>query len=321
MFSPLYWYCVFPATKLKLAGIDSDVRRTVFPNISPRVTSSTVMLVNIPKSIMESERGTAELYNTPPLHTPWGPGLSIVSWAMTKRQVYHLQMCDYEYGTGEPHFPYDPPEAPYITTLTDSKSLQALRQRWSIFAPSIRRICDAATAYTKWKIVELPPLPSYSSTSCRIVLLGDAAHAIKPFAGQGANMAIEDGCAISTLLSLIPSKRELPSAISMYDKVRIPRLAKLREIIESNVKLFGMRDSAEHREGDMDLNPTDAVQSEEETKKAQKEKMMQQAANYSWIMDYDTETEVRIPFFGCYSYIVVTYATCVKSVLANVLCL
>lgn len=253
------------------------------------------MLVNIPKSVMESDPGTAELYNIPPLHTPWGPGLSIVSWTMTKRQVYHLQFSDYEYGTGEPYSWYDPPDAPYITTLSDPKSLQALRQRWSMFAPSIRRICDATTSYTKWKIVELPPLPSYSSASRRVVLLGDAAHAIKPFAGQGANMAIEDGSALSTLLSLVSSRQELPDAISLYDEVRIPRLARLREIIESNVKLFGMKDSEEGKTANTSSASANAVPSEEEIKKAQKEKLARQVANYSWIMDYDTETEVSLP--------------------------
>ena len=49
-----------------------------------------------------------------------------------------------------------------------------------------------------WGLYDRRPLASW--TSGRLVLLGDAAHAMLPHLGQGANQAIEDGVALAVLL-------------------------------------------------------------------------------------------------------------------------
>ena len=90
---------------------------------------------------MKSHLGTSELYREAPFQHFLGPSRSIVAWAMTNRQLYHLQFCDYDYGTGERYSFNDLTEATYVTTLTDTSGLG---QRWSDFNPifstySIRR--------------------------------------------------------------------------------------------------------------------------------------------------------------------------------------
>lgn len=292
-------------------GIDSEVRRTFMPDISPRLTPCAVMLINIPRSVMESNPGTAELYYLPPFHTPWGPGRSIVSWTMSRRQVYHLQICDYEYGTGEPYSFHDPYDAPYTTELSDAASLRALQERWSDFDERIQFICKSATSYTKWKIAELPALPSYTSPSGRVLLIGDAAHAIKPFAGQGANMAIEDGQVLSTLLSLISCEQEIGDAASTYDKVRVPRLATLRDIIESNVKLFGMKDGEERRRQSQQLaQPVEEWEKSDEKRAPRAEELGKYgpAAARDWIMEYDADAEVSLRFYFSLICVVVMHS-------------
>jgi salicylate hydroxylase len=57
------------------------------------------------------------------------------------------------------------------------------------------------------------------------VLIGDAAHAMMPFAAQGAAMAIEDGYELAALLS----KQSLPEALAAFERQRTPRIAKLRK--------------------------------------------------------------------------------------------
>lgn len=57
------------------------------------------------------------------------------------------------------------------------------------------------------------------------VLVGDAAHAMMPFAAQGAAMAIEDGWDLATRLSAAAS---VPQALADYERVRKARAARVR---------------------------------------------------------------------------------------------
>ena len=46
-------------------------------------------------------------------------------------------------------------------------------------------------------------LKPWSSPSGRVVILGDAAHAMAPFLGQGANQALQDSYAVASCVSNI----------------------------------------------------------------------------------------------------------------------
>lgn len=58
----------------------------------------------------------------------------------------------------------------------------------------------------------------------RIVLIGDAAHAMFPFAAQGAAMALEDAW---VLASCIASKVTIHDALAAYAAIRLPRIQRV----------------------------------------------------------------------------------------------
>ncbi|RSM87478.1 FAD-dependent oxidoreductase [Kibdelosporangium aridum] len=66
------------------------------------------------------------------------------------------------------------------------------------------------------------PLPRY--VTGRVVLLGDAAHAVTPDLGQGACQALEDAV---TLAGLTADAPDLDAALADYDRIRRPRTQRL----------------------------------------------------------------------------------------------
>ena len=57
-----------------------------------------------------------------------------------------------------------------------------------------------------------------------MVLLGDAAHATTPFAGQGANQAVQDAYSLALKLEMLAAGRlpSLSAALGEYERIRKP---------------------------------------------------------------------------------------------------
>jgi len=70
---------------------------------------------------------------------------------------------------------------------------------------------------------DLVDLPVYSTGRGRVLLLGDAAHAMTPNLGQGAAMAIEDAGALALLWPGCPLS-ELPAALAAERRARVEAL-------------------------------------------------------------------------------------------------
>ncbi|MGW5385895.1 FAD-dependent monooxygenase [Nocardia sp. NPDC003963] len=95
---------------------------------------------------------------------------------------------------------------------------------WHDPIPALLAAVDPETVL-RHDIYELPTLPTYVRSSA--VLLGDAAHAMTPNLGQGANLAIEDAVTLAALLDRIS---DIPTALAEYDRVRRVRIRPLARI-------------------------------------------------------------------------------------------
>lgn len=95
--------------------------------------------------------------------------------------------------------------------------LAELRRRLVDWHEPVRALLDATDAahVLHHDLVDLPPLSTYVGD--RIVLLGDAAHAMTPDLGQGACQAIEDAVVLASTLA---ADDDLASALAAYEQAR-----------------------------------------------------------------------------------------------------
>jgi 2-polyprenyl-6-methoxyphenol hydroxylase-like FAD-dependent oxidoreductase len=109
-------------------------------------------------------------------------------------------------------------------TFSVAEVLAETRGRYSCFAPAVSEVLAAAVPETSLaqRVWTTPPLGGY--VRGRVVLVGDAAHAMTPNLGRGACEALVDAVTLAELLN----RRPLDEALAAYDRSRRPRTQAVR---------------------------------------------------------------------------------------------
>ncbi|KAF2214956.1 hypothetical protein CERZMDRAFT_105340 [Cercospora zeae-maydis SCOH1-5] len=271
--------CVQADVVIGADGIHSETRGFIegSKSIDPVLTGHCTFLVDVPKASMERHEASKQLYKDgrDPFQFWIVPERSIVAWTMTRHNRYHLQMNDHTYGNGSAYGEDEEKRKGLVTTFDN---MDAYRERWSDSEPAVTELLEETTSVTKWRIAELPELPTWSSPGGRIVLLGDAAHAVPPYAGQGAAMAIEDATVLSVLLSNSEVFSQFSEVARTYEKIRRPRIQGFKEIIYANMSRWSQTDA-----GAQQLSLKDSAATECDDVKG----AWATEKRYRWIDDYD----------------------------------
>src|SRR5215212_5871314 len=123
--------------------------------------------------------------------------------------------------------------------------------------PVVRRLISAvrdpsaeAEVY-RWALYDRDPLPGWGVGP--VTLLGDAAHPMLPFMGQGACQAIEDGAVLAACLRVID---EPVRALRQYEDLRRERTATVQLAARRNETMFHLPDGPDQRARDEQLAAT-----------------------------------------------------------------
>jgi salicylate hydroxylase len=190
-------------------GIWSTVRQHLFPDAQPRFSG------------LIAWRGTLDATQLPREHTArriqlWmGPRAHLVAYPISgARQINVVAVVP---GTWNRPGWSAPGEVNEIKNAFASS-------RWP--GPA-RMMIGAVDGWRKWALFTMPDGGGWSDGA--IGLMGDAAHAMLPFAAQGAGMAIEDAAVLAKCLGATgETGAGIPDALKRYARLRRSRVGRVQ---------------------------------------------------------------------------------------------
>lgn len=176
-------------------GINSNVRAQMYPYSYPRYSGYTAWRSVVPfeHHLMQGKFGET-----------WGYGQRFGMMPISNNRVYWFAT-------------ENAPEGKRYSSEQTKAHLQDLFGDWHEPIPALLE-ATKAEQILQHDIFDIAPLQNWMDG--RVVLLGDAAHAMTPNMGQGACQAIEDAYALARVLA----RKSLPEALYDYQNMRIPRV-------------------------------------------------------------------------------------------------
>jgi salicylate hydroxylase len=185
-------------------GIHSAVRASLFGPDAPRFTGKicwrcVVRVGDVPGGLPTTD------------NTTWlGPHGAVVVYLLRRGELVNV-VAHYDNDTWT--------EESWIRECDRSEVIDNYRG-WH---ESLLRLFSASEKHYKWALYDRDPLTQW--TKGRVTILGDAAHPMLPYLGQGACQAMEDGCVLAAALTALPE--HVCGALQLYERVRLPRARRI----------------------------------------------------------------------------------------------
>ncbi len=201
-------------------GIWSTVRQHLFPQVQPQFSG------------LIAWRGTLDATQLPREYTGrrvqlWmGPSAHLVAYPISGgRQINVVAIVPGTWNT---------PGWSAAGDVLELKNAFA-SSRWP--GPA-RMMINAGDSWRKWALFTLPDGGEW--TSGAIGLLGDATHAMLPFAAQGAAMAIEDAAVLAKCLGEdhADTAATVAAALTRYARLRRTRVARVQRAARSSGRIY-----------------------------------------------------------------------------------
>ena len=203
-------------------GIHSRVRRYLLPSIKPAYQGVMAITAHIP----------ANEVNLPyePYAMPVSISGTVGAFVLAPQDVAGSDLlCGIQRRYPEQS------RRGWEALLSDKEKLLGLvKQHHDAWSPMVQSAMDAIPLDTLslWAFHSVPRLPTWRSRIGRVIILGDAAHAIPPAAGQGVNQAFEDVHSLSLLLAawVRTGDRDWKQVLDWWQQYRQARVEQVTDL-------------------------------------------------------------------------------------------
>ncbi|HVC84951.1 MAG TPA: FAD-dependent monooxygenase [Solirubrobacteraceae bacterium] len=187
-------------------GIHSAVRASLFGPDAPRFTGKICY-----RSVIPIDAVPDDVLRLRQENTTWlGPHGAVVVYGMRRGELVNVVAH------------YDDEDYTHESWIAECDRDEVL-ERFRGWNAALDRLFSAGEAWYKWALYDRDPIPHW--TVGRATVLGDAAHPMLPYLGQGACQAIEDGCVLAAALD---SNLDDPAAaLQRYERSRWPRASQV----------------------------------------------------------------------------------------------
>ena len=201
-------------------GIWSSVRNHLFPDVQPQFSGLIAWRGTLDATALPRE------YTAPRVQLWMGPNAHLVAYPISgARQINVVAIVP---GT------WNRPGWSAPGGTNEIKDAFA-SPRWP---PTARMLIGAVDEWRRWALFTVPDIGDWSEGA--IALVGDAAHAMLPFAAQGAGMAIEDAAVLAKALSDSAGENiaGIPAALKRYGRLRRARVLQVQRAARRSGRIY-----------------------------------------------------------------------------------
>ncbi|KAB5523029.1 hypothetical protein GE09DRAFT_1065478 [Coniochaeta sp. 2T2.1] len=259
-------------------GVNSTARQVILGGEvkDPIQTGFAVYRATVEVEKMKCDPDTAWLLKEPALNVWIGPERHVMSYTIDAGKSFNMVLS---------HVDGSDPSG-----WVAERAIDDMRAQFTGWDPVLTKIIAMIDKTMKWPLMSGDPtIRSWLSPSGKMLMLGDAAHAMMPYMSQGAAMAVEDGAALAEALAHASSQADVPRALAVFDRVRRKRAGQMQEASLVNGKIWHFDDGPEQAARDEAMRPE-----VEGRFFAESANQWSDPVTQAWAYGYDAEEDVRV---------------------------